>query len=335
MNLANKTGIAIFVSAILSIVVTMIILTLYNYIDMGFVETTIFLHFGVFFIPTIFYFLITKENVKETLKIKKLSLKNCFIVILICIFIQPVMSFISYVSLFFTENVIGEVIDEQNDMPLYLMLLAVGVSPSFFEEIFFRGIVNSGFRRTGIMNATLCGSLFFGLMHGNLNQFLYATFLGILFCYLVNKTGSIFSSMIGHFTINSSQIIISRVVNKFIDLQDVPDVPTEELIRDPFTFTFLVGNAVFAIFLCVPLIKWFNKVNDNTISDIKNSVNNVFNNNSFDISGNFIPRAEDFVVKIEEPKENVINIWVVISIVIYVIMMFPDLFLSLAQKYLY
>ena len=58
--------------------------------------------------------------------------------------------------------------------------------------------------------------LYFGLMHLDGQQFLYAFAMGIVFCYMVYKTNSIFSSIISHFTINSSQTLLLRLQNMYV-----------------------------------------------------------------------------------------------------------------------
>ena len=46
-------------------------------------------------------------------------------------------------------------------------------------------------------------------MHMNLNQFIYAFALGVYLAFLVEATGSIFSSMVAHFTLNATSVVMT------------------------------------------------------------------------------------------------------------------------------
>ena len=60
-----------------------------------------------------------------------------------------------------------------------------------------------------MLPAILLTGFLFGCMHMNLNQFIYAFALGIYLAFLVEATGSIFSSMIAHFTLNATSVVMS------------------------------------------------------------------------------------------------------------------------------
>ncbi|QNL41727.1 CPBP family intramembrane metalloprotease [Streptococcus sp. NSJ-72] len=72
---------------------------------------------------------------------------------------------------------------------------------SFFgpvsEELIFRGAGLRTFEKYGKIFAILMSSLLFGLFHGNLPQFVFATFVGMIFSY-VTLEYSIFWAMIFH-----------------------------------------------------------------------------------------------------------------------------------------
>jgi len=82
--------------------------------------------------------------------------------------------------------------------PLWIVWLVIGVTPAVCEELFFRGLVLSGFRRLGIVSALLGSALLFGLAHSSVYRLLPTAFLGVLFGYAVWRTGSIACSMLAH-----------------------------------------------------------------------------------------------------------------------------------------
>lgn len=75
-----------------------------------------------------------------------------------------------------------------------------------------RGILLSGYDGVDIKKAMLLNGLFFGMLHLNLQQFLYAFALGALFAYMVRLTDSIIPSMVAHFTINGSQVLMQKLL---------------------------------------------------------------------------------------------------------------------------
>lgn len=87
--------------------------------------------------------------------------------------------------------------------PVWLLILTVGVLAPVAEELVFRGLV---FRRMkdwmkpGL--AIVLSSLIFGLYHGNMVQFLYATLMGIMLAVIYNRTGTLRTSILAHVTAN-------------------------------------------------------------------------------------------------------------------------------------
>jgi sodium transport system permease protein len=83
-------------------------------------------------------------------------------------------------------------------MPLWVVLLAVAVTPAICEELFFRGVVLSGLSRLGMWPAIAISALLFGLAHASIYRLLPTFALGLILGYVVWKTGSIVTSMIVH-----------------------------------------------------------------------------------------------------------------------------------------
>ncbi len=67
------------------------------------------------------------------------------------------------------------------------------------EELIFRGFVFRGFRKQfGFLSAAVVSSIFFGLVHGQINVALDTFALGLMLCFLYEKTQSIWPSIILH-----------------------------------------------------------------------------------------------------------------------------------------
>ncbi len=78
---------------------------------------------------------------------------------------------------------------------MLLNVLTVGIAPAILEELLFRGVVLQGLRPAGDGVALTFSALMFGLMHGTLYQIPFAFILGLVFGYIVLKTGNILWSM--------------------------------------------------------------------------------------------------------------------------------------------
>lgn len=76
------------------------------------------------------------------------------------------------------------------------------------EELLFRGVVYKRMRLlSGVKPAILFSALLFGILHVNLVQFLYATILGLLLAFLLEKTRRLSVAVIGHIAANTIAVI--------------------------------------------------------------------------------------------------------------------------------
>jgi len=83
-----------------------------------------------------------------------------------------------------------------------LTLFTTAVLPGICEEVAHRGLLLNGYKELGVKKAIILSGLLFGLMHLNIQQFFYATIVGILLGFLTIMTNSIFPAMIVHFMNN-------------------------------------------------------------------------------------------------------------------------------------
>lgn len=86
--------------------------------------------------------------------------------------------------------------------PLLSLIFVVILAP-VFEELLFRKFLIDRIYGYGELPAILLSGLMFGLYHGNFQQFVYATTLGMIFAYVYLRTGRIGYTMILHALVNS------------------------------------------------------------------------------------------------------------------------------------
>ena len=145
-----------------------------------------------------------KITLKERLMYNKIRPSTMVYILFYVWLTMPLTTVINSASMFFTDNTIAGMTDMILSVPFPLMLFIMAVMPATIEELVFRGIAYNGYRKAGTkFMAVMLSALMFGLMHGNLNQALYAFVLGIFLALLVEATGSLFSSMLFHFIYNA------------------------------------------------------------------------------------------------------------------------------------
>ncbi len=118
---------------------------------------------------------------------------------------------------------------------LLLNILTVGIMPGVFEELLFRGVVLQGLRPAGDGAALVFSSLMFGLMHGTLYQIPFAFILGLVFGYIVLKTGNILWTM-GLHAVNNTLAVLMEYW-----LWNVPDEETSKWYLLFFAIETLLG----------------------------------------------------------------------------------------------
>ncbi len=99
-------------------------------------------------------------------------------------------------------NTVNDIYPESFSCGIVLFIQLAVIAP-LFEELWFRGIVMKALQPYGNGFAIFVSALLFGLTHANLQQFFYATILGICLGYIAVSTKSIVITTIMHAMFNS------------------------------------------------------------------------------------------------------------------------------------
>lgn len=216
-------------------------------------------------LPGIFYFAVTRENIKRTLCVKKIGLKNFLLVVLMAFLIQPAASFIAMLTSLLFPNDVSAVMTSLSNIPFWEFIFISAFLPAVFEELMFRGIILSGCKSAGIAQSAVISGLFFGIMHLDPQQFTYAFLIGIFFAFLVIYSGSIFSTITAHFIINASQgalvFLSNMLMEKYPELAnqaETADVTAEQILL-------FGGMAVISGTLLTLVFSYFLKINKGNI----------------------------------------------------------------------
>lgn len=166
-----------------------------------------------------------KQKLKTTFKFygyKKISVKA------VCITI--VMGLVVYVLNIFVATFFDVILQllgykfgsssGAGSYPVYMLiinLIVTAVLPAICEETAHRGMLLKGSSALGQKKAIIISALLFGLMHMNIEQFFYATMIGLFVGYLSIICDSIYPAMIIHFMNNAMSVFMG-----FSAVHDLP-----------------------------------------------------------------------------------------------------------------
>lgn len=179
---------------------------------------TLILEYLMVFLPIIFYLKIKRYDLKEVLRLNRISFKQIVYIVFIVLFSYPIAVFFNYIGLLILSR-FGRVLPNQIPIPenlkeFLIEIIIISLTPCICEEVAFRGLIMKSYENLGRRKAIIYSAILFGLFHFNLQNLLGPIFLGLLFGVLVYKTNSIFASMIGHMVNNTIALLIGFYSNK-------------------------------------------------------------------------------------------------------------------------
>lgn len=159
-------------------------------------------------LPAMVYMIRWRIPVKEWIPFHKISFPKILMLVGFFLASIPVLNLIQSVSLLFFHQVINQTMTKIiSQWPLPVSIICIAVIPAFLEESIYRGVFFSEYRKMGLYIGAFCSGLVFGLLHFNINQFLYAFYMGVWFALLVDVCNSLLASVLLHFAINLSSVV--------------------------------------------------------------------------------------------------------------------------------
>lgn len=162
----------------------------------------------LYLVPVLIYIAVKRIRPWEWMPFTKIPLSAFLMLLLFSVLLLPLVIFINLISMLFVTNQVAEVSTGLTNNSFWLNLLLFAVMPAVSEEFMFRGIFYHAYRKKGVWMGALASGMVFALLHLNFNQFSYALVLGVIFCLVVEATGSIFGSMTVHFMINGWNVAL-------------------------------------------------------------------------------------------------------------------------------
>ncbi|MBO7527394.1 MAG: CPBP family intramembrane metalloprotease [Clostridia bacterium] len=147
----------------------------------------------------------------------KPNVKNVLLIVLISII--AFSGFVNFIALteraFFAWGFVEDGLSLPLNTPIWLIanIILSCIIPAIMEETIFRGIIFNGLKRRGFWFACIISSVCFTIIHFSLFSLIYPMVMGVVFCLIVQKTGSIVYSMIAHFCNNLIVTVINYINN--------------------------------------------------------------------------------------------------------------------------
>ncbi len=208
----SKLGISLFLLTVVVNAIQFVLGRLIKHFMPEFVESSwyvyslIIVSFYLIGAP-LFYLLVKKIPVVKSDESKSLKWYEFLCLFVMCLAAMYVFNIIgtmiNFVIGMFTGNMnLNPLNSVIGDIDLLPTILIAGIVAPIVEELVFRKVLLDRLRKYGDLVAVLVSGLCFGLYHGNIAQFLYASALGFIFAYVVIRTGRIRYSIALHICIN-------------------------------------------------------------------------------------------------------------------------------------
>lgn len=156
---------------------------------------------------------------------------------------QFMTTFISFLKGGHVANPIQDLVTE---LHLGTVLLFTVICAPIIEEFIFRKlIIDRTSVKYGELSGILVSAFFFALFHGNLNQFVYAFALGLVFGFVYAKTGMLRYSVFLHMGINfmgsipGLLLLNSDIFQAFEQFASDPTALMNVIVAHPFQLIFL------------------------------------------------------------------------------------------------
>ena len=172
--------------------------------------------FSYLLIPPFIFSLILKIKGKSVKNVVNFNFKKekLWVYIMVSFFVIELanvvtMMFVNMLKLIHIKSAMPNFNCGDTALSIFLSIISIAVVPAIAEEFVFRGAILNILKPYGAKFAILASSLLFGLLHGNIEQFVFAFLTGLYFAYVAYKTESIVPSVIMHFLNNFSSLICS------------------------------------------------------------------------------------------------------------------------------
>jgi membrane protease YdiL (CAAX protease family) len=196
------------------------------------------------------YCKITKRSFNKVMVIKKISIKQVLLTLLVAVGTYIFAIGVNSISMQLFPIAIkdGMAISKLlSSSSTLLGLMVVVLIPAFFEEVFFRGMFLDAYEGINKKMKYLILTTIFATFHGNVMQIIYVMFLGIILLKVREYTGSLVGSMTLHAANNAISFSLSKVAIFLSSYMKLPNNGTADVIKVSFPVAMLRASILFII----------------------------------------------------------------------------------------
>lgn len=259
----KKSGWLYLIIAVISISISFLLTFLYA--KYGFnlnMIANILVSEAMLIVPTVFILLFSKGKLTEIFSIRKMKWRTVAGVVAFTMAASPLITLVNLISQLFVENTVSASSGQFLSLQPFLLIFFVGILAPVCEEAVFRGAIFSGYKKEGnVFKAIMASAILFGLLHMNINQASYAFVIGILLGFLLEATGSIFSTMLFHILVNSSNAVMMMISDSVITdemMESSQDIITTGTLLNMICVYLVL--AVIGTTIAICLLVWMSKV---------------------------------------------------------------------------
>jgi hypothetical protein len=165
----------------------------------------------IFVSPLLVFLAVKRLNPIKILKFSKIGPAQVVLAYIAAYCLLPFVMLLNYLTSFFAANYVDDMMLEVYEYPFAAQLFLMALMPAVVEEFIFRGFFYTSYRRSGVLKGAFMSGFLFGMAHLNINQFVYAFFMGIVFCIIYEASENATLSMITHFAINAHTVILMNI----------------------------------------------------------------------------------------------------------------------------
>lgn len=214
--------------------------------------------------PVLIYAIAKKVDMKETFRLNRPGWIPSLLVIALSVpayFVALMINNIVVYLLQFIGNIPNQPIPVPKTVPeLITGLLIIAVIPGICEETLHRGLMLKAYERRGTFRAIVITSIFFGIFHFDITNFLGPVLLGLLFGYYVIRTNSIFIAMLAHFLNNAIAEVTQYFWGSKAPAENVA-ISSQELVQ-------LILYGIIGLIVTAALIVLFKKATEGRTTEI-------------------------------------------------------------------
>lgn len=164
------------------------------------------------FLPCLILCYMLRQNLGKVFKFRKVTIKQILICFGAYIASNLTIAFIHKVTCFIAEVVgkqyeMNDYLLANNYLSVFILIIAIGIIPPVFEELFFRGFMFTGGQKYGPIFVILFTSFAFAITHDNPYRLVEIFYYAIISGLIVFYTESIWPGMIIHILTNSVYVI--------------------------------------------------------------------------------------------------------------------------------